>query len=136
MSNLSTLMRLSDYQHQVRSITPIRVEDTFGELTEHINRAEMVASLHATAVAQVERLKHDIDRREAEVYLHERQQIPKRSEKEIEAIQDMDATINELRCALADAMSARVYMDDIARAFETRGTMLVNLRKLIEAESR
>ena len=136
MYDLDLVSKLQDYQHQVRSVTPIRIEDTFGELTEHINRAEMIASLHAQAVAQVERLKHDIDRREAEIYLHERQQIPKRSEKEIEAIQDTDESIIELRSALADAQSSRVYMDDMARAFESRGTMLVNLRKLIEAESR
>lgn len=127
---------LADFQKYIREITPIRVDNTFEELTDHIVRAERVASLHATAVAQVERLKQDIDRREAEVYLHERQQIPKRSEKEIEAVQDLDATIAHMRSLLAEAMSARVYMDDIARAFETRGTMLVNLRKLIEAEAR
>lgn len=127
---------LADFQRQVREISPIRVENTFEELTDHIIRAERIASLHATSVAQVERLKQDIDRREAEVYLQERQQIPKRSEKEIEALQDTDTSIIHMRSLLAEAVSARVYMDDIARAFETRGTMLVNLRKLIEAESR
>jgi hypothetical protein len=137
MNNHSVpIQSLDEFQRQVRDLTPIRVENTFVELTEHINRAERIASLHATAVAQVERIKQSIDRVEAEIYLSHRQHIPKRSEKEIEALQDIDESVVYLRGVLAEAMSARVYMDDVARAFDTRGTMLVNLRKLIEAESR
>lgn len=134
--NGKPILTLSDVQQEVRALTMIRVEDTFTELVEHSLRTETIASLHAQSVGQVEWLKTQIDRVEAGIYLVERQSIPKRSEKEIEAIQDSTPAIMELRDALIEAMAARVYMDDMARAFDSRGTMLVNLRKLIEAEAR
>lgn len=130
------MLYLSDVQSQVRGLSSIRVEDTFAELSEHTLRTETVASLHAQTVAQVESLKAQIDRAEAMIYLSERQQIPKRSEKEIEALQDTDPDIVMLRDQLVEAQAARTYMDDMARAFDSRGTMLVNLRKLVEAEAR
>jgi site-specific recombinase XerD len=120
---------------EIRSLCSIRVDNIFDELLEQTERAETVARKHAQAAGLYEFLETEIKRRKAEIFLECKARSPKPTEKEIDAIRDMDPELNLLRLKRGTAKAYKTYMDDMGEAFtDGRASLLANLRKLLSAE--
>ena len=141
-ANTGSLIMLQEMFDEIKALCTINVDDIGQEIAEHTLNAEEVARQHAMAVDAYTSWDHRVKQRKAAIYLKLRAEKTakdpekcKYSEKEIEAYQDTDPGVIEARNARGVAQAAKTYMDDVAHAYtQSRGTMLVNIRKLADAE--
>lgn len=127
-------LTLTKAQMVIRAMLPVRVDAILEEMVGQTMKAEKVALLCARAIAQTKSLELQIDRLEAKFYLTQRQYSPKPTEKEVGALQELDEAISSRKDLLIEAISVEAYLKSIDRKVEGRGGILIQLRKLNDAE--
>ena len=131
----SSFLSLTALRKQVRKLLPINSDRIWSEMLEQTEKAEEIAALHAQVSAQAKSLSNEVDRVKAKVYMDKRNSIPKPTEKEAEALRELDGHLHTLKDMQVEAEAGKQYMNDMARAFDERGNLLTQIRKLADAEA-
>ena len=127
-----------DLFNEIADLATIREENLFTEVKDHTQRCARIAKGIAETVDATLSLKNAIKRRRAAIWEEQRKKKKKTglTNPDIAALQDLDEEVIELEDSLVIAETAKTYLQSMDRHFQDRSSLVINLRRLMEAEAK